>query len=159
MKIFKKIFVAGFACLLLCFGVAMVGCGVPPISNGGENLPSIPPIIETPDTGDDSNGGGNEKPPVEEEKPPVEDELKVDFSEVLANLKEFLVDSGLLDSDLVADIDEVLDVKQEDNVLTVSISTEYLFSDDESMFDFSEDGFDVGVANKNGLIIFTISKI
>ncbi len=159
MKIFKKIFVAGFACLLLCFGVAMVGCGVPPISNGGENLPSIPPIIETPDTGDDSNGGGNEKPPVEEEKPPVEDELKVDFSEVLVNLKEFLVDSGLLDSDLVADIDEVLDVKQEDNVLTVSISTEYLFSDDESMFDFSEDGFDVGVANKNGLIVFTISKI
>ncbi len=158
MKIFKKIFVAGFACLLLCFGVAMVGCGVPPISNGGENLPSIPPIIETPDTGDDSNGGGNEKPPVEEEKPPVEE--GVDFTQVLANLKTYLAeDSGLLDSDLVADIDEVLDVKQEDNVLTVSISTEYLFSDDESMFDFSEDGFDVGVANKNGLIFFTISKI
>lgn len=157
MKIFKKIFVAWFACLLLCFGVAMVGCGVPPISNGGENLPSVPPAIETPDNGNE--GGETENPPVEEENPPVEDEVKVDFSEVLVNLKEFLVDSGLLDEDLVSDINEALEVKENDNVLIVSISTEYLFSDDESMFDFSEDGFDVGVANKNGLIVFTISKI
>lgn len=158
MKMFKKICVAGLACLLLCFGTLFIGCG----SSNDENPPPVPPTIETPDTG---NEGGETENPGEDnsggetEKPPVEEEVKVDFSEVLASLKEFLADSGLLDTDLVSNLDDVLDIDDNGEVLMVGISADYLFSDDESMFDFSEEGFNVEVKNQNEAIVFTITKI
>lgn len=142
MKILKKMGIAGLFCFILGFGILGIACANDDAS-GNEGL--LPPIQEEED-----NGGG-----ADNEESPNYQEI---FAPVIASLKEFITDAGLMDFE----VEEGVVVDATSSIALIKIDVNFVVDEDffiESVQEFSADGFAISCVSDGEFIILTLTQI